>query len=435
MNRKLLASLLAIALTIPLFACGKNDESGNASQPSDQTGTGEKTQPLKVALWDKNQEVAITPILQEWGNKNGYEISVEVTPWDQYWSMLEASGMANSMPDVFWMHSLQVRRYANSDLLMDVTEKITQSDLVDLEKFPEDIASIYNVNGKQVGIPKDLDTIALWYNKTMFDEAGVSYPTAEWDWDDLKAAAKKLTKADGSQYGFGLKGSDNQGGYWNFIYQNDGYVINQDQSEGGWTHPKTREAMEFFTSFVEEKIAPPASTTTENDVTVQLESGLVAMGFQGSWMIGELANNDYILEHFDCVELPAGLTGKRATIYNGLGWSASAGTNNQDGAWALLEYLGSEEAQVKMGAASVCNISAHESGQTSWSESNPRFNLKAYTNQIPYGVPYPSSINSVVWENMTREKVSEMLLLERSVQTILEEMQQQMNQDLQNEKS
>lgn len=434
MKRNWLSALLAITLSISLVSCGSSDSGGDAMQ-SGQTNTGDKAQPLTVALWDKNQEVAITPIVKKWGQQNGYDISVEVTPWEQYWSMLEAGGMGNSMPDVFWMHSLQVRRYANNDLLMDVTDKIKQSELVDLSKFPADITSIYNINEKQVGIPKDLDTIALWYNKTMFDEAGVAYPTADWNWTDLKDAATKLTKPDGSQYGFGLQGSDNQGGYWNFIYQNDGYVINEEQTEGGWTHPKTKEAMEFFVSFVEEKIAPPASTTSENDVTVQLESGLAAMGFQGSWMIGELANNDYILQHFDCIELPAGLSGKRATIYNGLGWSASAGTKNPDGAWALLEYLGSEEAQVKMGAASVCNISAHEAGQVSWSKSNDRFRLESYTNQIQYGVPYPSSINSVVWENMTREKVSEMLLLERPVATILEEMQQQMNQDLAKERS
>lgn len=436
--KKIVSLLAAIVLALGLAACGgtpatqapAESPAGGESQAAEPAAKGNVSGALRVALWDKNQEVAITPILKAWGEANGVEIKVEITPWAQYWTMLEAAATGADMPDVFWMHNNQVRRYAENDLLMDLTDKIAASKVVDLSKFPEDITNIYKVKDKQYAIPKDIDTIALWYNKTMFDEAGVEYPNENWKWEDLNQAARKLTKADGSQFGFVAGARDNQSGYYNFIYQNGGYVINADKTQGGWDDPKTIEALEFYRSFVEEGISPDAVITAENSVASLLEAGTAAMGFQGSWMMGELGTNDYIVENFDCAVLPAGPTGTRATIYNGLGWSASAGGKNLEAAWALLEYLGGEEAQVKMGETSVCNISAHSAGQTAWANSDSRFSLNAYVEQIPYGIPYPSSKNTVVWTGTSREKVAEMMTLERPVKVICEEIQKEMNQAL-----
>lgn len=433
--KKLLSFLTIFSLLLGLAGCGgKGDASQapvsapseSASAPAEAASTSASGS-LRVALWDKNQEVAITPILKAWGEANGVEVKVEVTPWAQYWTMLEASATGEEMPDVFWMHNNQVRRYAENDLLMDLTDKIAASSVVDMTQFPQDISDIYNIGGKQYGIPKDMDTIALWYNKAMFDEAGLDYPDDTWKWDDLKEAAKKLTKEDGSQYGFAAGAKDNQSGYYNFIYQNGGYVINEDKTEGGWLDPKTIEALEFYKSFVEEGLSPDAVTTSENEVSSLLESGTVAMGMQGSWMMGEFGNNDYMIENFDCAMLPAGPTGTHATIYNGLGWSAAANTKNPDTAWALLEYLGGEDAQVEMGKTSICNISAHKAGQEAWAKSDDRFNLQAYVDQVQYGVPYPASKNTVVWNAINKEKVAELLMLESSTQEICEEIQTETN--------
>ncbi len=444
--KKVAAWMMALALVFALAACGGTASSaasgstaGTAaaspageSAPSEASAAGGS---LRVALWDKNQEVAITPILKAWGEENGVDISVEVTPWSQYWTMLEAAATSGEMPDVFWMHSNQIRRYAQGEMLMDLTDKLSASSTVDMAQFPEDISAIFNIDGKQYGVPKDMDTVALWYNKTMFDEAGVEYPTADWTWDDLKSAAQKLTKDDGSQYGFVASAEDNQAQYYNFIYQNGGYVINDEKTEGGWTDPKTVEAMEFFTSFVEEGLSPDAVTTAENTVASLLETGTVAMGYQASYMMGELGENDYIVENFDCQVLPAGPDGTRATVYNGLAWSAAANTKNPDAAWALLEYLGSEDAQVKMGEAVICNISAHAAGQAAWGKSDPRFNLQAYIDQVQYGVPYPSSLNTVVWDSTNKEKTAEMLTLARPVAEICQEIQDSMNQALAEEQT
>ena len=89
-----------------------------------------------------------------------------------------------SLPDVFWMHSNESQRYMSNDMLLDLTDKIKDSDKIDPENYPSDIWGLYTYEDKYYAVPKDVDTIVLWYNKAMFDEAGLEYPTSEWTWDD-----------------------------------------------------------------------------------------------------------------------------------------------------------------------------------------------------------------------------------------------------------
>ena len=131
-----------------------------------------------------------------------------------------------------------------------------------MSKYPEDIAELYTYDGKNFAIPKDVDTIALWYNKTLFDQAGLEYPTADWTWDDLYEAAKALTK-DGV-YGFACSATNNQAGYYNLIYDKGGYVINDDKTASGYDDPKTIEALQYFEKMIQEGIMPSQQVMSES---------------------------------------------------------------------------------------------------------------------------------------------------------------------------
>ena len=72
---------------------------------------------------------------------------------------------------------------------------------IDKSDFQPAVTDITNQVGGYYGFPQGFATEIMYYNKDMFDAAGVAYPTDDWTWDDYTAAAEKLTKADGSQYG------------------------------------------------------------------------------------------------------------------------------------------------------------------------------------------------------------------------------------------
>ncbi|OUN93698.1 ABC transporter substrate-binding protein [Blautia sp. An46] len=322
--RKVMALSLAGAMAVSLGACG----GGGGSESGGDSGSGGGDGSLSVMIWDTYQEPGLTEILNDFTEETGIEAEIQVVTWDDYWTLLSAGAQGGSMPDVFWMHSNEAERYMSNEMLLDLTDRIAESDSIDMSKYPEDITELYTYDGKNYAIPKDVDTIALWYNKTLFDEAGLAYPTADWAWDDLYEAAKALTK-DGV-YGFGCSATNNQAGYYNLIYDMGGYVINDDKTASGYDDPNTIKAMQYFEKMIQEGIMPSQQTMSESAEDVLLGSGTLAMATQGSWMLSAFKENEYIAQNCDCVELPKdAASGKRVSIYNGLGWAASADFNLQ----------------------------------------------------------------------------------------------------------
>ena len=384
---------------------------------------------VSISIWDTNQEPGINEILADFTEETGIKTKLTVVKWDEYWTMLEAGAQGGSLPDVFWMHSNESERYMSNDMLLDLTDKIAESDLIDPANYPEDIWGLYTHEDKYYAVPKDVDTIALWYNKTMFDDAQLEYPTADWTWDDMFEAAKKLTKDDGSQYGLALRNDNNQAGYYNMIYDNGGYVINDDRTESGWDDPKTIEAMEMVEEYIKAGVMPSMETMSENGEDVLFQSGKVAMVLQGSWMLAAYRDNEYTAENCDCVELPkSATTDRRVSIYNGLGWAASASGSNTDNAWKLIEYLGSEAAQKKQAELGV-TMSAYTGTSDAWADSAD-FNLEAYLNMMDDMVIRPYSKSTVTWENEDNEILKEVYTGNKSMADACKEMADQMNEKL-----
>ncbi len=429
--KKVMALALASTMVFSVAACGGSKDDGGSSDAGDskKEEKSEGGDTLSISIWDTNQEPGINEILADFTEETGIKTKLTVVKWDEYWTMLEAGAQGGSLPDVFWMHSNESQRYMSNDMLLDLTDKIADSDLIDPANYPEDIWGLYTYDEKYYAVPKDVDTIALWYNKAMFEEAGLDYPTADWTWDDLTEAAKKLTKEDGSQYGLAVRNDNNQAGYYNMIYDNGGYIINDDKTKSGWDDPKTIEAMEVLEGWIKDGVMPPIETMSENGEDVLFQSGKVAMVLQGSWMVAAYRDNEYTAENCDVVELPKNAaTGRRASVYNGLGWAASANGKNTENAWKLIEYLGSEKAQKKQAELGV-TMSAYKGTSDAWA-SSAEFNLQAYLNMMEDMEIRPYSKSTVTWENEDNEILKSVYMGEKSMADACKEMADQMNEKL-----
>lgn len=439
-HSKVLSLLLVSAMAISMVGCGSSApaaESTDSSAPAategsaDTAGTAEVSDDtLTIAIWDNNQEPGLSQIVADFTEKTGIKAQIQVTPWDQYWTMLEAGATGGSLPDVFWMHSNEFTKYAEYDMLLDLSDKIEASSDVDLTKFPADIVGLYNYDGKQLAVPKDYDTIALWYNKTMFDEAGVSYPDESWTWDDLAAAAAKLTKADGSQYGYACATSNNQDGWYNIVYSMGGEIINDAKDKSGLDKPETIKAVKFVSDLVKAGYTPPYDVMAENNPETLLSSGTVAMASSGSWMLPAVCNMDYVKENCDLAVLPKdATTGRRVSIYNGLGWAAAGNTDKPEEAWQLIEYLGSKEAQQKQSDLGIV-ISAYEGTETNWINAYPDFNLQAYLDMTDDMVFRPYSKHTTVWENAITEDMVDVWTGKVDAETGCKALAEKMNEAL-----
>ena len=224
-TKRIIALVLACVLALALTACGKGGKSdGN----------------LTMQIWDNSQRESMQALADAYHELNpDVTIEVQVTSWDEYWTKLEAAAGSGNLPDIFWMHTNYILLYADNGMLADVT------DLYDDDTYSHysdiSIANTQGSDGRMYGIPKDKDTVCLVYNKEMFDAAGVSYPDENWTWDDLTAASQAIYDATG-KYGY-MAYADDQLGYWNFVYQKGGYILNDDKTAAGFDQPATIDAM------------------------------------------------------------------------------------------------------------------------------------------------------------------------------------------------
>jgi len=406
MKMKKFITFLVVISTFLLVACDSSDDN------------------ITVAIWDTNQQPGLQLIIDEFTEETGIEVELQVIPGGEYWTLLEAGVQGGDMPDVFWMHSDQFQMFADNEILLDLTEKIDESEILNLDGFFEDIVELYNFDGQQFAVPKDIDTIALWYNRTMFEEAGVATPDETWTWETLLEAAEALTLGDGSQYGIAWNVNNGQEAFYNVIYSMGGYVINDDQTTSGFDNPNTIEAMEFVDRLI--PTMPSIEEMSENGPHILFPSGMIAMATQGSWMVSSFSDNDFLLEHANVAVLPMAADGTRVSIYNGLGWAAAADGPNTEDAWRLIEWFSTEDMQRRQAELGV-TMAAFEGTSDDWANSVPEFNLQAYLDMTENMVILPHSRNTQAWTHMFADELIPVWMGERDMEEVLIEISEEMN--------
>lgn len=99
----------------------------------------DSTAPLEVVIWDNNQQAGLQAICDLFTEETGIPVQVVVKSWDAYWTLLEAGAMGGDMPDVFWMHSNNSQMYMAYDMLLDLTDYIAASEVVQVENYMPEI--------------------------------------------------------------------------------------------------------------------------------------------------------------------------------------------------------------------------------------------------------------------------------------------------------
>lgn len=442
-NKKVLAlCLTGIMALSALVGCGGGSSSSTedtskdtATEDTAEAGGDEATEEAKdisgdihYAFWDVNQQPYLEACIEEFYKEYpDVNIILEPTVWADYWTKLEAAATGGSLADVFWMNGPNIAKYAQGGILMPVEDMISEYGL-DTANYPEGLINLYNIDGTQYALPKDFDTIGLWYNKAMFDAAGLDYPTDDWTWDDLKAAAEALTTDD--VYGFAA-GFDTQSGVYNTIFAAGGYVINDDKTASGYDLEATQEGIQCWIDLMEAGVSPSQASLEETTSNTQLLNGQVAMAFQGSWFLAQVVDAD-IKDDLDCVELPS-LNGNKATVIHGLGNCIFAGTENPEAAKAWVAFLAGETANTisaEMGAA----IPALAGTAQAWVDAHPEYNLQSYiTSSEEYSYAYPASVNTGEWNQYESDNLKNVFALQTDVKTACDNLAAQMNDVLANE--
>lgn len=344
---------------------------------------------LTYGVW--SQDETMQQLIDAFEKENaGIKVELQVNPWTEYWTKLQVGAQGGTAPDAFWMLGDKFQVYAANDQLLPLGDAIKDAG-VDLSVYPEALVDLFTYDGELYGLPKDFDTVGLWYNKALFDAAGVAYPTDQWTWDDVSAAAAKLTDPAAGVYGIAAP-LNRQEGFYNTVAQAGGHIIENGKS--GYDDPKTQEGLRFWTDLQAAGVSPTLEQFADTEAVAQFENGSVAMYYGGSFYAQRFYDNESLRAKIDVTVLPQGA--KRATVINGIQNVGFAGTKHPEELKKFLLFLGGKEA-AEIQAATGAVIPAYEGTQQAWVDSMPELNLQAFIDEIPYGVVYPVSADTAAW--------------------------------------
>lgn len=411
--KKLLALVMALAMVLSLVACGGSSSSSSSGGAADGSAAAAASSgdTIKINIWDNNQKDGIQQICDDWTALGNPKVTVEVVDWDNYWTLLEAGASGGQMPDVFWMHSNTAQMYMENDLLLKLNDYIDADESINMDNYYEGIRNLYTrSDGNIYALPKDHDTIALLYNKAIFDQYGVETPTDDWSWDNVYEAAKAITEASGGDvYGYAVNTSNNQDGWYNFVYDYGAQVITDDHKGTTIGSEQGKAGMEMCRKLL--TVGAPQSVLAETGTDSLFQSGKVAMITQGSWMINSFYTAENHADYYWAM-MPYGDAngngqcddGERWSAYNGLGWAASAATANPDACYSLIAYLCGEEAQKKQAELGV-TMAGMPGISDAFASAFEGMDVSAFTKIETEGKLYfrPYTRNTTVWEDALQQ--------------------------------
>lgn len=414
--RRLSKRLTAIGLTLVLGAgiitgCGE-EKSAKAGKAS-----------LSIGFWDTNQKATLEKMIDAYTEKNpDVSIKMQLTPWKDYWTKLEASATGGTAPDVFWLNTLHSEIYQEGGILADLTRAAEKSDIGLNENYAEAITDSYTIDGKLYAIPKDTGTCALWYNKDLFDKAGVDYPTDDWTWENMLQASEKL-KGNMGEGVYAIGSPVDFEVYSSTIFAAGGTIMTEDKTAPTYTMPETLEGVQIWIDLIEKGYSPSIADLTDSSAAIRFEGGRLAMYMGGSYMTTQFANNDEIREKINLVEYPL-YNGKEPNMAGGLGYAVYEKSKQKDAAIDFALWLGSEEAmkiQGEMGSV----ISARTDAQKYFANTMPEWNLTAFTNNIDEAVPMPYCKSMSEIRDLEVKKYTEAFTGKKTLKQVSEELQKE----------
>jgi multiple sugar transport system substrate-binding protein len=323
---------------------------------------------LTYALWDQTQQVGYQQSINQFMQQHPkIHVTIEQTPWGSYWQKLGTEFAAGNAPDVFWDHLAYYPTFVQQGQLLDISPMIKQSN-VDMSQYYSTLVNEWSYQGKVYGLPKDWDTIAILYNKQIFQKAGLPAPTnLTWNPTDggtfLQAAQKLTVDQNGKhptdagfdathivQYGY-VSENNAQEGFWNYIAMNGGSIIDKQFGQNFLLNqPAAVAALQFQVDLINKyHVSPPATETNNNGgvANQKFEGGSAAMVALGSWELSGVSQQTKI--PWGVAALPAGPNGVMS-VFNGLTDAIYVKTPHPQEAWELEQWLGSAQSEHIMGS-------------------------------------------------------------------------------------
>lgn len=343
-------SFIILVIILALTACQASAPAVTPTQP---------VTTLRFTYWGSEMEKAAIEQMAAAFEKDNPDVNVEPIqiPYEGYIAQVSAMMQNGQSPDVGYLPGLQAPLWAQEGKLLDLTDLIENDPLLSTTLLA---SRYYYAPGKVAGINTAIEATLLFYNKAVFDEAGVPYPPSDpkqaWTWDEFVAAAQKLTRdvngkhpgeagfdpGNISTYGIAFDKTYEGWTWYPFIFGNGGQMVNDDGTRLLLDSPEATEAMQKLADLMwVEHVAPtPAQDQNLPGYVTMLQTGNLAMHISGHWSL---------LDYASVQDLPFGVAvlprfKEPVTVVLGSPTVIFAATQNQEAAIRFYKFHNNPEA-------------------------------------------------------------------------------------------
>ena len=275
MRKGIIALVLGLTMSLFLTACG----GGNGSSSGNTENDGKTV--IKVWHYFTGKQKTEFESLAETYNKTQSKVKVvtEYVPFDEIKKQLSVGVAGGTLPDIVFMDSVDNASFAAMGVLEDLTDRINQWGQA--ENFYEGPLNSTKYNGRYYGLPYETNCLALFYNKDMFEKAGIKEPPKTWD--ELRAVAKKLTNSE--HYGFAISAVKSEESTFQFYP----FLISAGADYQNINSPEGVKALTLFVDLIKDgSMSKDVLNATQDDIAKQFAAGKVAMMINGPWNISRI---------------------------------------------------------------------------------------------------------------------------------------------------
>ncbi len=350
-------------------------------------------------------------------------VTVDVSDWEAYFNKLQTLFAGGTPPDVFAMDAPLYPDWQSRGVLKNLQPYLDAEPGL-LDGFYPVTLQAYETEDGYYGLPRDFQTIVLYYNKDMFDAAGVDYPTNDWTLQDLRDAAKALTQdtdGDGQtdQWGFWADFYDLELFWGGAIWGSGGQVISDDHTETLLAEGPARDVWHMMSDMIFEDGSVPTTGEAEQYGYDIFLAERAAMTTIGHWVVPEYTAQGI---DFGVAAFPAGPE-ERATVVNSAGFVIADASPNADAAWEFIKYAVGPSGQTRLaelGFAAPVLQSVAESPV--FLEQGADIDQQVYLDALAYAQPKPSFRGYGEWSGVVGDTLSLVWSGDMTVDEALDEL-------------
>ena len=356
-GRRFAVASLAMGLAIGLASCSTpatNPTSNPPSTPPSSSGAPatssapvEQPVTLNMTIWggDTDQKTMEQRLALAKAAYPNITVNLQLIA-SEYETKVQTMFAGNTAPDI--METAEsVNAYSSKGQLLDLTNYFKTAGIDPVASFGQGTVDTYSTGGKLWAAPDRSGAAVLYYNKDLFDKAGVAYPTGDWDWQAFRDAAKKLTQRDasGNTTVWGYAAGDWWPWYMSWMYQNGGRVLD-DAGKPVVNSQANIDAIQFYNDMVFVDKSAPSPTDYANaglnngSPDPLFAQGALAMEVTGFWNISSLKDSSI---NWDIAPMWHGKEKAVPAFSNAL--AVTAQSKNPDAAAKIVMFLTSAAGQ------------------------------------------------------------------------------------------